>query len=192
MKSIILFGGGGHCKSVIDVIEHEGKYKIAGIIDKPENLGLKVLGHEVIGTDADMAILFKKYKYALVTIGQINTGQLRANLYKKIKKIGFSLPVIISPSAYVSPHSSLQEGTIIMHHALINSNVKIGVNCIINSKVLVEHDCLIGDSCHLATGSIVNGGVKIASGSFIGSNSVTRQEVKIPENSFIKAGSVVK
>ena len=32
MKKIILVGGGGH-KSVIDVVEQEGKFKIAGIID---------------------------------------------------------------------------------------------------------------------------------------------------------------
>lgn len=192
MKDIILFGGGGHCRSVIDVIELEGKYKIAGIIDEPEKLGAQVLGYKVIGTDYDMHMLFKKYKYALVTVGQINTGQIRDNIFKKLKKIGFSLPVIISPNAYVSPYSIVNEGTVVMHHALINSNVKIGVNCIINSKVLVEHDCLIGDGCHLSTGSIINGGTQIENGCFLGSNSVTKQEIKISENTFIRAGSIVK
>ena len=37
MKKIILVGGGGHCKSCIDVIENENKYKIIGIIDKKKN-----------------------------------------------------------------------------------------------------------------------------------------------------------
>ena len=36
-KSIVLIGGGGHCKACIDVIEVEGKYNIIGIIDVPEN-----------------------------------------------------------------------------------------------------------------------------------------------------------
>ena len=30
---IILIGGGGHCVSVIDVIENENKFKIKGILD---------------------------------------------------------------------------------------------------------------------------------------------------------------
>ena len=192
MKPIILIGGGGHCKSVIDVIELEGKYKIAGIIDKPVMVGKSILGYKVIGSDDDLVDLFKKYKYALITIGQINSAQLRIKMYNNLKKLGFLLPIIISPNAYVSSHSSVEEGTVIMHNVLVNSNVKIGINCIINSKALIEHDCIIGDNCHLSTGSIINGNVIIGNGSFIGSNVVTKHEVQILENSFIKAGSVVK
>ena len=51
MKKIILVGGGGHCKSVIDVIEQEGKFKIAGIIDRPNLLGSKILGYKFIGCE---------------------------------------------------------------------------------------------------------------------------------------------
>ena len=54
MKQIILIGGGGHCKSVIDVIEQEDKFKIAGIIDKSELLDSNILGYPVIGNDLDL------------------------------------------------------------------------------------------------------------------------------------------
>ena len=70
MKKIILIGGGGHCKSVIDVIEQEGKFKIKGIVDKPKLIGSKVLGYPVIGSDLDLSHLARKYKYALITVGQ--------------------------------------------------------------------------------------------------------------------------
>jgi len=192
MKPIILIGGGGHCKSVIDVIELEGKYKIVGIVDKLENVGVSILGYKVIGSDDVLPDLIKKYKYALITIGQIDSAQLRINIYHKVKELGFLLPIIISPNAYVSSHSSIGEGSVIMHDVLVNSNVKIGINCIINSKALIEHDCIIGDHCHLSTSSIINGNVVIGSGSFVGSNAVTKHDIKILENSFIKAGSVVK
>jgi len=33
MKSLLLIGGGGHCRSCIDFIEEEGKYQIAGIVN---------------------------------------------------------------------------------------------------------------------------------------------------------------
>ncbi|HQB08035.1 MAG TPA: acetyltransferase, partial [Rectinema sp.] len=39
MKDIILIGGGGHCRSVIDVIELGNEFRIIGIIDKEENIG---------------------------------------------------------------------------------------------------------------------------------------------------------
>ena len=52
-EKIILVGGGGHCKSCIDVIEQEGAYQIAGVVDVPEKLHQKILGYEIIATDDD-------------------------------------------------------------------------------------------------------------------------------------------
>jgi len=192
MEKIVLIGGGGHCKSVIDVIEQENRFHIAGIVDQPQMLGNKILNYEVIGCDADLQELAKEIKYAVISVGQIKSPSLRIKLFDLAKKHEFLLPAIISPRAYVSKHASLDEGTVIFHDALINANVKIGKNCIINNKALIEHDCLVGDNCHISTGVIINGGVKVGGNSFIGSNAVTRENIVINENSLVKAGSVVK
>ena len=190
MKEILLIGGGGHCKSVIDVVEQENKYTIAGIIDKKELLGQEILGYKVIGCDDDLEELYKNYKYAVVTVGQIRTNDVRVKLFNKLKNIGYILPTIISPLAYVSKHSSVKEGTVVMHQVLINTNVKIGKNCIINTKVLVEHDCIVEDNCHISTGAILNGGVVVKENTFFGSSATTKEGIEV--SGFIKAGSVVK
>ena len=192
MKEIILIGGGGHCKSVIDVIEQEGKFQIIGIVDKSELLGVKVLGYPVIGNDSDLADLSKKYRYALVTVGQIKSSSLRVKLFKLAVKVGLTMPNIISPRAYVSKHAMIGQGTVIMHDALVNANAKIGENCIINSKALIEHDAIIEDFCHIATNAVINGAAIVRQGSFLGSGVITKQSVKVKKNSFIKAGSLVK
>ena len=189
---ILLVGGGGHCKSVIDVIEQENKFKIAGIVDLKEKIGQKILDYKVIAKDEDLKSLIEEYKYAFITIGQIGTGEKRKELYEKCRNLGFNFPKIISPYAYVSKHSVIGEGTIIMHGAIVNARAKIGNNCIVNSKALIEHDVVIEDNCHISTGAIINGGVKVREGSFIGSSVITKQYITIPENSFIKAGSIVK
>ena len=192
MNKIVLIGAGGHCKSVIDVIEQEGKFKISGIVDKPNLLGCKVLGYSVIGNDHDLKDLAKKYKYAFISVGQIKSASSRVKLFKLANKAGFNLPSIISPRAYVSKHSKIGNGTIIMHDAVVNANSIINENCIINSKALIEHDCLISSHCHVSTNTTINGGVKIGSKCFIGSNVTTKDNITINENSFIKAGSIVK
>lgn len=191
-ENILLIGGGGHCRSCIDVIEQEGKYTIIGIIDTPDKVGQEILGYEIIGTDADISKFLQPSSNALVTIGQIGSGERRTILFYQLVAAGFQLPVIISPLAYVSPSSSIGAGTIVMHQALVNSNAVIGQNCIINTKALVEHDCIIEDYCHIATGAIINGGVKIGSNTFIGSGSITKQGITVPSNSFIKAASLIK
>lgn len=192
MDEIILIGGGSHCKSVIDVIEQENRFKIIGIVDKPKLFGSKVLNYSVIGNDLDLENLATKYKYAFISVGQIESPLTRVRLYNFAIELGFTLPSIVSPYSYVSKHSKIGNGTIIMHNATINANVSIGHNCIINSKALIEHDCIISEHCHISTNATINGGVKIESCSFIGSNVSTKEFITIKKNSFIKAGSLVK
>lgn len=188
-EKILLVGGGGHCKSVIDVIEQEGKYEIAGVIDKEELIGSKIFGYEIIGCDNDLVNLYLKYSNALVTIGQIRSNRIRVKLFKKLKVIGYSLPVVISPLAYVSKYAKISEGTVIMHQALVNASANIGINCIINTKALIEHDVTIGSHCHISTATVINGGVMVKENSFIGSNTTSKEYIEI--GGFIKAGGIV-
>lgn len=107
-----------------------------------------------------------------------------------MKNIGYTLPVIISPLSYVSKYSKIEEGTVIMHQALVNANVNIGKNCIINTKALIEHDSVIEDNCHISTASVINGGVVVKEGTFFGSNTTSKEGIEI--SGFIKAGGLVK
>jgi sugar O-acyltransferase (sialic acid O-acetyltransferase NeuD family) len=190
-QSIILIGGGGHCKSCIDVIEQEAKYRIAGVVDIAEKLHEKILSYEVICTDEDIPNIVKKYENFLITIGQIKTPKRRIALFELLKSLDANLPAIISPSAYVSKHARMGEGTIVMHNTLVNAGASIGNNCIINSKALVEHDVTIGDHCHIATGAVINGGVRVGTRTFIGSNVVTREYVEIGDACVIGAGEKI-
>ena len=191
-EKIILIGGGGHCKSVIDVIEATEKYLIYGIIDIKENIGKKISDHEIIGCDDDIPTYIKHCNNIHVSIGHIKSNELRIKLFNSLKTYGVKFPVIISPVAYISKHAQIAEGTIIMHHAIVNTGAVIGFNTIINSKALIEHDACIGNHCHISTGSIINGGTKVGDNTFFGSGSVSKQYSIIPANSFIKANSLYK
>ena len=190
-KELILIGGGGHCKSCIDVIESEDKYQIAGIIDIKSKVGSNILGYPIIGTDEDLDELSKKYNYFFITLGHIKKPDLRIKLYSKIKFLNKKLPIIVSPNAYVSKNTTICEGTIIMHGAIINADSTIGVNSIINSNSLIEHDVVINNHCHISTSSTINGNCTIDDNVFIGSRSVIIQSINITKNSIIGAGSVV-
>lgn len=185
---LILIGGGGHCAACIDVIEQQGRFEIVGIVDKDANAA--PLGYPLLGDDERLQALRDEIEYACISVGQIKSPALRSRLFEQAKALGFTLPAIISPRAYVSRHASIGEGTIIMHDVLINARATIGRNCIINSKALVEHDAVVEDNCHISTGAIVNGGATIKRGTFVGSNAVTRESATTQEHDFIKAGSL--
>lgn len=189
--NIILVGGGGHCKSIIDVVESTELYNIVGIIDIAEKIGSKVLGYDIIGTDDSIKKLCKMAHFFLITLGQIKSGELRKKIYNEIIRSGGVLPVVISPYSTVSRHATIGEGTVIMHHCLVNAFSSVGKNCIINSGAMVEHDVIVEDDCHISTGVILNGNVRVNSGSFIGSGSIVNNGVVIGHNNIIASGSLV-
>jgi sugar O-acyltransferase (sialic acid O-acetyltransferase NeuD family) len=191
MEPIILVGGGGHCISCIDVIRLENKFEIIGILDTPEKVGSIISGIEIIGTDDDMPSLTGRCKNFLITIGQIKSCEKRIRQAENIKKYGGFLPVIISPRAYVSQSSVIDEGTIIMHNVLINANARIGKGCIINTGALIEHESVIGNFCHISTHAVINGQVSIGDNSFIGSNSVISNNISLPEGIIVAAGACI-
>lgn len=179
MKNLILVGGGGHCKSVIDVAESAG-YNILGILERPEEFGKKVLDYEVIGTDDDMA-KYADHAEFVVTVGQIKSPDLCIKLHKMLAEAGCGLATIISPTAHVSKYATIGEGTVVMHQAVVNADAKIGKGCIINTFVNIEHDVVIGNYCHISTGAMVNGGSTVADGTFVGGQLVINQCVKIEQ-----------
>ena len=86
-EKIILIGGGGHCKSCIDVIEQEGKYRVAGIVDVPEKLNQKILGYEIVATDDDLPHLVNEYENFLIALGQIKSPDKRIMLFEEVKNL---------------------------------------------------------------------------------------------------------
>lgn len=190
-RPLILIGGGGHCKSVIEVAESAG-YEIKGILDMPDEVGKEVLpGHKVIGTDDEIPQYVEECDF-VITIGFIKNPALRIKLYNKVKAAGGRLATIIASTAHVSKYAELGEGTVIMHHAFVNAGAKIGDNCIINTFVNIEHDAEVGNQCHISTGTMVNGECKIGENCFIGSQSVCANCIEIASDIIVGAGSVVR
>lgn len=192
MKDIILIGGGSHCKSVIDSLNFMNEWNIIGILDIEEKVGNSVNGIKIIGTDNDL----KFYKdqgieYAFITIGGVGDNTIRRKLFNKVKDVGFSLPILIDPTAIISSNVNIEEGTFIGKGVIVNTDTRIGKNCIINTGVIIEHDGNIHSHIHIAPGTTLSGSVTIDEGSHIGTNSTIIQDVKIGKNTLIGAGSVV-
>ena len=191
-SGLLLVGAGGHAKSCIDVIEQENEFQIVGLVGSLNEVGTRVIGYEVLGTDSDLPELMKFAQFALISVGQIGVNELRSNLFSKILNLGFKSPVVTSPLAYVSPHAVVGKGTVVMHHATINAGAAVGNNCIINSQVLIEHDVVVEDHTHIATSVTMNGGSTVGRSSFIGSGSTIRDSISIGTMCAIGMGVIVR
>ena len=191
MKDLILIGGGGHCKSCIEVIKQTNIYNIIGILDKKENINKKVLDYKIIGTDDDIdEFILKDYSF-FITIGQIKNSKKRELIFNKLIEKNASIPYIISPRSYISNSVQIGAGTIIMNDVFINTECYIGSNNIINNKSLIEHDVKIGNNNHISTSCTLNGSVTIKNNTFIGSGTIINNNLKIGSNIIIGSGSLI-
>lgn len=190
MRPLILVGGGGHCKSVIDAAESAG-FTIRGILDIPELVGYKILNYHVIGTDNDISNYVDNNDF-VVTLGFIKDPSVRIRLHERIERLGGRFATIIASSAHVSRYAEIDVDTVILHQVSVNAGAKIGKGCIINTFANIEHDVVIEDYCHISTGAMVNGDCKVGEATFLGSQSVVINGTSIIGGCIIAAGSVVQ
>lgn len=192
MPHLVVVGAGGHARACLDVIEQLGVYRVLGLIGLPEEAEAEHLGYRVIGTDDDLCRLAKECPHAFVAVGHITSPTIRIRMYERLIELGFRMPDIVAPTAYVSRHAVIGPGTIVMHGAVINAGAKIGRNCIVNTRAVIEHDAIVADHCHISTGAILNGGVQVGRGSFVGSGSVVREGIVIGADCLVGMGLAVR
>lgn len=190
-EPLLLIGCGGHARSLIDVVESSGRWHVLGLVGLPEQVGKKLLGYSVLGSDQDLSLLRQQCAHALLAVGQIGLPSHRQRLASELERFAFSLPAVISGRAHVSRHVQLGSGTSVGHGVIVNAGASVGDYCILNSNALIEHDAVIGDYCHISTGALVNGGAMIGEGSFIGSGAVLREGLNLPPQTVISAGKRV-
>lgn len=191
MDKVVIIGMGGHARSLIDTIERQGLYEIAGYTDFSPSQ--EALGKVYLGTDEQLETIFASgIKNAAIGIGFLGKENARKRKYEQLKELGFFLPTIIDPSAIVSKYCQLGNGNFIGKEAIINAGAIVGDNCIINTKALIEHDCKVEDNSHVAVGAVLCGGVRIGYSSFVGANSTVIQERVVGNECIVGAGSVLK
>lgn len=192
MKKIVLTGGSGHCKVIIETLKELNIYDEIFITDENLVPGTKVLGCEVVGNDDCLQRLFDEgVTDAFVTVGSIKTTVIRRKLAEKIQTIGFHVPVIIDNTAVVASSAKIGKGTYIGKKTVVNADCRIGDYSIINTAAVMEHECVCGDFCHVSIGTICCGNVTLGNDVFVGANSTVIQGVSIGMNSVIGAGSIV-
>lgn len=193
-KKLILIGGGGHCKAVIDVAL-SADYTIMGILDNALEKGSTVLGIPVIGSDDDIKSIVEQYKDNIefvISVGQIKSSAVRRALSSKVIESGGAIASpIVAATAHIARGAKLGRGTVVMHNAIVNSDAAIGENCIINTGAIVEHDCKVGNFIHISTGAIVNGTASIGDNAFIGSHATIANNIIIASNTVIGTGATV-
>jgi sugar O-acyltransferase (sialic acid O-acetyltransferase NeuD family) len=189
-EKLVVFGAGGHAKVVIDVIEQQGHYEIAGLLDDDiRRRGQRFFGYPVLGTRADLpALLSAQLRHAIVAIGD-NAG--RAAVAALLHRDGWQFGSAVHPRASIGRGVNLGPGCVVMAGCVVNADASLGAQVIINTGATVDHDCRIDDAVHIAPGCHLCGGVSVGHGSLLGAGSIVTPGVRIGCNAIVGAGSTV-
>lgn len=192
MDKIVILGSGGHAKAIVDTIENDGKYEIAGFISNGTIGEMVYKGYSIIGTDLQAEAIFSMgIKKACMGIGFMGQSSLREKIFTHYEEIGFIFPTIIDPTATIANGVIIDDGTYVGKRAVVNSDAKVGKLCIINTGAVIEHECTIDDFSHISVSAVICGQCYIGKQTLIGANATVIQNVHIGSNSIIGAGAVV-
>lgn len=193
MKKVVLLGGGGHCRSVLDSLLKLKQYEEIAILDQEEHLGEEILGCRVVGTDQILPNLKKHgFEDAFITVGSITDTTVREKILQKVKKAGFHVINIIDPTAVIAENVLFGYGVYVGKQAVINAYSRISNMAIINTASVIEHGCFVGEFVHVSAGAVLCGDVHVGNQSFIGAGATVIQGIHIGRKCFVKAGSLIK
>lgn len=185
---MVILGGGGHAKVVIEALRAAGFPPPLGILD-PDPPAPAVLGVAVLGCNDLLEGL--RAGGAATAVVALGDNRLRQRLGDRLSALGFALPPVLHPAACVSPSALVMEGAVIMARACIGPEARIGRLAIVNTGAVVEHDCRLGEAGHVAPGCVLAGDVVVGDRALVGVGSAVRPGIVIGADAVVGAGSAV-
>ena len=166
MESLLIIGAGGFATEVEELAESTGSYSRIAFLD--DNIK-QARCSPVIGTLSAIEDYYNIFTSAIVAIGN---NELRMKLHKRLIETGYQVPILVHPSAYVSPDSKIECGCIIREKAVIGRYSKLCNGVIVNAGAIVDHDCIVGDFSHLLVGAVVRNSKVVPNLTLLKANSV--------------------
>ena len=192
-NDLIVYGGGGHGKALIDLVRILNAFSVVGIVDDGLPGNTSVMGVPVLGGGILLGQLHKQgLLLAANAVGGIGNITSRINVFEQLKKAGFTCPSLVHPTAFVEPSDILGEGVQVMPHAYVGSEARVGFGVIINTGAIVSHDCTLGDYANLSPGAILAGEVRMGRATLVGMCVTVNLRVQIGAHARIGNGATVK
>ncbi len=193
MTGCLVLGGGGHGKVVIDALQSSGWNHAIAVLDAdPDLLSTEIIGTPVIGGDDVLALAQGRgYSYFVLGLGGVGGNGPRKTLYDKAIAAGLTPLSLRHPSAIVSAHAGIGQGTVLLAGSIVNPGAVIGDNAVINTGAVIEHDCHVGDHAQVGPRACLLGNATIGALATIGAGAVVKQGVRVGEAAMAGAGAVV-
>ena len=192
MKKIVIAGGGGFVKCIINYIENNPEFEIVGYTDI-ENHG-EILGYKYLGEDDVLPELkLKGVDYAVVGVGlRLNDASLKMKITNKLLGMGFILPALYGRNVVVHRGAIIEDGVVLRDGCIIQAGTTIKAHSMIGDNCFIGHDTIIKEYTHIVAGSNIGRDCKIGPCTMVANNVTVMNGVTIGSNVLIGTKSLVK
>lgn len=191
--ALVIFGGGGHGKTVIDLVRAMGTYRIVGVFDDGLPEGSDVLGVPVLGGGKDLDEWHERgIQLAANAVGGIGNYRQRLKIFDLLAQAGYRFPILVHPNAVIERSATLETGTQVLAQAYVGSAARVGFGSVLNAGAIVSHDCVLGQVVNLSPGATLAGNVRVENYAQIGMRATVNMQITIGEAALLGNGCTVK
>ena len=192
-QRLVIYGAGGHGRSLAALIQTLGAFEVIGFIDDGYLTGEAVFGLPLLGTSQNLQGLKEDgIQLAANGVGGIGDLKSRLNVYHLLNQAGFYCPTLVHPTAFIEASAVLSDGIQVYPQAYIGTEVQIGFGCIVNTGVIVSHNCQLAAYVNLSPGATLAGDVQVGEGALVGMQATINLGIRIGERARIGNGVTVK
>lgn len=134
--NLLILGAGDHGLETLEIA------RSLRIFSKISFLDDNVVRENVIGKWQDVLNFKEEYPVAIVAVGD---EEVRYKWMTRIQNLGFIVPTLIHPTAFISEGATVGVGSVICARTTIAAGVKIGVGCIVSSGSTISKKQIVPD-----------------------------------------------
>lgn len=142
--NLLILGAGSHGQEVGELARSLNVFRKISFLDDG--------APEALGPCTGLERWLEEYPAAIPAVGD---WTLRRRWLEELAAAGFALPVLIHPSATVSPSAELGYGTVVCARAVIGPGARVGRGCIISGGAALDRDAVLEEGGYVGCGQVV-------------------------------------
>lgn len=173
-KNLLILGAGQYGTVVKEIAREMDCFERIDFLDDTFGMGETEGNYheQSIGKLNDYSKFSVEYTYAIVSIGDAN---VRKQWTERLKESCYTIPIIVSPRAYISNSAQVQSGCVVEPLAGIHANAVIGSGTFVSMGAVVNHNSFVGDYCHVDCNAVIMSGGFVSNKSYVDAGEIIRK-----------------
>lgn len=184
-KKVIVFGNGGHTRTVYGYFFDEHRPH-GFVVDDAFVDTQSDIGGIPVSPLSMIAEKFPPSEYAvLVALGFRNMNQLRKDKSEELKSLGYEFVSFIDRSVRLPEAYSIEPNSIIIGNVDVHDGVVIKQGVFVSSGAVLGHDSVLEEFSWVGSGAVLTGCINVGECSVIGMNASVKQNTVLGHHSLI-------